>query len=434
MSRIHFLGVNGVCMRSLAEFIAKKGHNVSGTDLRKAHIEGVQTFLQDDQVHFNSTVDIVIYNSDIPKSNIEYVFAKNNKIPILHRAQILEDITQNRFKIAITGSSGKTSTTLYIYSLLQKLNVDPFIFLGEANFNNNRCMDGGDGPYIVEMNEGDMKYAEDSSDITVFNNFSEDHIWSFENKTEMINYYINFFKRSGYIIYNADDVEVNKIMKQVSSDKVSFGFNKNINHNHEYYQIINFQESITDIKFQLLVTKDNNSKKHFIVTPLHGKFSAYNVTAAIIIAHKFTNLAIDDIVQYTKHLSHSKRRMETLYIDAQLTIIEDQALHFTEHENSLDCLKKYGQKISVITDVVRSNRAIKFKNQYDQVWKGYKIAVTDQELKSPNRIFLQTEQDVFKFLDNTKGICAIFVKRYFIRDAVKKWIQSKKIKMIQKAD
>ena len=71
---------------------------------------GVKVF-SDHNESYLMPADVVVYSSAIPKTNVEYMAARKNGVPIIERAEALAEIMRLKRGIAIGGTHGKTTTT-----------------------------------------------------------------------------------------------------------------------------------------------------------------------------------------------------------------------------------------------------------------------------------------------------------------------------------
>ena len=139
-NKIHFIGIGGVSMSSLAMMLKEKGKNISGSDSNESantimlKQNGVTVF----NVHEARNAvgaELIVYTAAIADSNPELVYAKENNIPIIERAVLLGALMSSyKNSIAVSGTHGKTTTTSMISSIFLSANSDPTIHIG-AHFN-----------------------------------------------------------------------------------------------------------------------------------------------------------------------------------------------------------------------------------------------------------------------------------------------------------
>ena len=131
----HFIGIGGVGMSALARILLRKGEKVSGSDVKESAAtqmlrhEGAEVFIG----HCSKNVKkphAVVYSTDIPKENAEYCYAIQEKIPLLHRSELLAQIMEGYAPILVAGTHGKTTTAALLSHVLVEAEMDPSYAIG----------------------------------------------------------------------------------------------------------------------------------------------------------------------------------------------------------------------------------------------------------------------------------------------------------------
>ncbi|HOJ28397.1 MAG TPA: Mur ligase domain-containing protein, partial [Spirochaetota bacterium] len=95
--KMHFIGIGGIGMSGIAEILINLGYEVSGSDLRESEQTkrlqkmGATIFIG----HYPSNIKdyhVVVTSSAIHKNNPELIEAKNKKIPVIHRSEMLAEL------------------------------------------------------------------------------------------------------------------------------------------------------------------------------------------------------------------------------------------------------------------------------------------------------------------------------------------------------
>ena len=153
--RIHFIGIGGYGMSALAHVLLKLGYQVSGSDLKESAItrrlvaEGARVVTSGHSRENVGDCELVVYSTAIPDDNPELSAARARGIPIWHRSELLANLLNERYGIAVAGTHGKTTTTSMIALLLEWGGLDPTAIIGGtvAAFGGNARL--GQGRYLV---------------------------------------------------------------------------------------------------------------------------------------------------------------------------------------------------------------------------------------------------------------------------------------------
>ena len=126
---VFFIGIAGVGMSAIAQYLAGIGINVSGSDRyfkagehndtkQKLEAEGIRCFLQDGAGITDQT-DLIVVSTAIEDTVAEVQKAKQLNIPILKRSEVLALIAKSKRTIAVGGTSGKSTTSAMLFSILE---------------------------------------------------------------------------------------------------------------------------------------------------------------------------------------------------------------------------------------------------------------------------------------------------------------------------
>ena len=135
--KVHFIGIGGISMSSLAEILLSMGTSVSGSDTNCSeltkHLESIGATINYVQEAANITddIDLTVYTAAIDVNDPELCASINKNIPTIPRATLV-GLIMKRYKhaIGVSGTHGKTSTTSMISHILLAANADPTIMVG----------------------------------------------------------------------------------------------------------------------------------------------------------------------------------------------------------------------------------------------------------------------------------------------------------------
>jgi UDP-N-acetylmuramate--alanine ligase len=116
INRIHFVGIGGSGMGGIAEVLLNLGYQVQGSDLKPNAVTQRLAQLGAD-IKFGHAAanvgkaDVLVVSTAVQPDNPEVLEAKERRVPVVQRAQMLGELMRFRYAIAVAGTHGKTTTT-----------------------------------------------------------------------------------------------------------------------------------------------------------------------------------------------------------------------------------------------------------------------------------------------------------------------------------
>ena len=229
---IHFIGIGGIGVSGLAEYFLKTGYIVSGSDLIESDITnrlkklGAKIYTGHRENNLKDNINTVVYTSAVKGDNPEMIRAGKLGIRLLRRAEMLGEIVNDKYLIAVSGTHGKTTTTAMIGKLLVDAGLDPLIFAGgnAALFEGGSSRFGKGSYAVVEADEYDRSFLTLKADIAVITNTDEDHLDIYKNLDDIKDTFQQFTEQSkegGHVIYCGDDKNTNDFIGSVNREKIS---------------------------------------------------------------------------------------------------------------------------------------------------------------------------------------------------------------------
>ena len=160
--RIHFIGIGGSGMCGIAEVLLNQGYEISGSDLgvnnNTRRLEKLGATIQRGHAAENvNNVDVVVKSSAVTMDNPEIVSAREQRIPVVRRAEMLAELMRYRHGVAVAGTHGKTTTTSLLASILAAEGKDPTFVIGGLVKGANTNARLGESRYLVaEADESEM--------------------------------------------------------------------------------------------------------------------------------------------------------------------------------------------------------------------------------------------------------------------------------------
>ncbi len=211
---VHFVGIGGIGMSGIARVLLEEGYRVSGSDLRASPLTetlvGLGGTVYEGHAAKNiAGADLVVVSSAVPPHNPEVLAAQESRIPVVGRAQILGQIMEGRYGVAVAGTHGKTTTSAMIALILERAGFDPTIIVGGVIPELGSNAKAGKGKYLVlEADEYQRTFLGLSPSVAVVTNIEMDHPDYFRDLEDIYQAYLEFVKlvpQEGEIFLCADD-------------------------------------------------------------------------------------------------------------------------------------------------------------------------------------------------------------------------------------
>lgn len=214
---IHFVGIGGIGVSSLARYYLAIGAGVSGSDLAVSEItqelarEGAKIIIgkhKKSNVPKNATH--VICTPAMPHDNIELKEARQRGILVQTYPEALGELTKTYETVTISGSHGKSTTTALVSLVLEEGYFDPTVIIGVklAEFGGSNFRRGR-GPYlVVEADEWNRSFLNYLPQYAVVTNIDREHVDTYKTMDDLEETFTEYLAKvppRGVIVANADD-------------------------------------------------------------------------------------------------------------------------------------------------------------------------------------------------------------------------------------
>ena len=367
-TRLHFIGIGGIGMSGIAEVLLDLGYQVSGSDLNKSSVtenlqkKGALIF----QGHQSSNIDgstLVIYSSAIDPLNPEVQRAKELKIPMIRRAEMLAELMRLKFGIAVAGSHGKTTTTSLVATIFQEAKLDATHIIGGIVSNLGGNARKGDGDYLIaEADESDGSFLLLSPLMATITNIDDDHLDHYGTKDKVIEAFIDFTSRVpfyGRISMNANDETSWNIRENLKRPIIWYGIE--LNNPEVTYVAKEISFSASGTSFKLLFKGEDQG---VFKTNLLGKHNISNTLAAISISHE-AGIDWEVIRKGLLNFNGVSRRLEKLFEKDDFLVVDDYGHHPTEVKATISAIKEVDKRnLVVLFEPHRYTRTQNFWNEF----------------------------------------------------------------------
>ena len=211
--RLHFVGIGGAGMSGLALIAKSLGAEVTGSDQAESSYSarlresGIEPSIGHDAANLPAGAEVVV-STAIPETNPELAAARSAGARILHRGELLGELTRLKRSIAIAGTHGKTTTCGMVAHVLRATGRDPaFAIGGELRSAGTNAAWGGGEWMVVEADESDRSFLHLARDVAVVTNVELDHHATYGSLSDLRATFEEFVARAGLRILG-DDVEL----------------------------------------------------------------------------------------------------------------------------------------------------------------------------------------------------------------------------------
>jgi UDP-N-acetylmuramate--alanine ligase len=178
---LHFIGIGGAGMSGLALVAQMLGARVSGSDRSESpycarlRAAGIEPAAGHDAVNVPAGADVVV-STAIPDDNVEVRAARAAGAAILHRGDLLGELSAMKRTIAVGGTHGKTTTAAMAAHALREAGRDPAFLIGGELRAAGTNADWGVGEWaVIEADESDRSFLKLDREIAVVTNVELEH-------------------------------------------------------------------------------------------------------------------------------------------------------------------------------------------------------------------------------------------------------------------
>ncbi|MDR2678693.1 MAG: UDP-N-acetylmuramate--L-alanine ligase [Zoogloeaceae bacterium] len=239
VKHIHFVGIGGSGMSGIAEVFKNLGYAVTGSDLAVSAVTGrlaaigIPVAIGHAAGHIAGAQAVVV-STAVKEDNPEVIAAREARIPVVPRAQMLAELMRLKQGIAIAGTHGKTTTTSLVASILAEAGLDPtFVIGGRLNAAGANARLGKGDFLVAEADESDASFLYLTPVISVVTNIDADHMETYGHDFSRLKQtFVEFLNRLpfyGVAVLCQDDPNVREILPQVPKQVLRYGLTPEAN-------------------------------------------------------------------------------------------------------------------------------------------------------------------------------------------------------------
>lgn len=383
---LHLIGVSGKTTANVAKVFQEMGWFVTGSDSQ--FLPPASNLLEEYKINtaegynfkhltrefwetkipnlaeqgVSSNPDLVLFISHLTTKNKEYLYARKKGLTIKPYAQILGEYLIKPESIVVAGTAGKTTTTALITFILQSLGIDPSYMIGAEVLdisdslkitNTKFSVIEGDEYHNPDAEvEGNAKFLEYRPKYLVLTSIGWEHQDIFPTQQMYLEEFkklVDLVPAEGVIVANANDENIDKVLVGAKA------------------KVIRYSSNDKDTSWKVVKGKTSSKiydpRGNFVMefkTNLLGDYNLENILASVVVVLNISSEAIplDVIREGTGSLKviakavtdfrGAKKRLEKLYEDENLTVIDDFGVAPTRAINSLATLKETYPKHKII--------------------------------------------------------------------------------------
>ncbi len=223
--RIHFIGIGGIGVSSLARYFLAKGDKISGSDVAESELirslenEGIKIAIGTHSAkNVEDGTDLVIHSPAVGKNNPEMKKAKKEGIEVMSYPEALGKLTEKHYTIAVSGTHGKSTTTAMLALIMVEAGMDPTVIIGTKlkEFGGSNFRMGRSEYLLIEADEYKESFLNYHPKMIVLTNIDKDHLDHYGTMGRIMDAFRSYFRnlqKGGEIVANEDDPNTVEALK-----------------------------------------------------------------------------------------------------------------------------------------------------------------------------------------------------------------------------
>jgi UDP-N-acetylmuramate--alanine ligase len=365
---LYFVGIGGSGMNGIAQVLINLGYRVSGSDLSE-NAATVQLRAMGATIYKGHSAgqiegcDAVVVSSAIREDNPEVVAAREQRIPVVPRAEMLAELMRFRYGIAVAGTHGKTTTTSLATSLLAEGGLDPTFVIGGLLNSAGANAKLGDSDYLVaEADESDASFLYLQPMISIVTNIDADHMSTYGGDFEQLRQtfveFLHHLPFYGLAVLCIDDDEVRSLIPQVSRRVITYGTSDDAD-----VRISAIDQSGMQTRFHI---RCQDGEEIDVLLNMPGEHNVMNAAAAITVAHELgiENDAIRSALARFEGIGRRFQSVEMPWKDGRVMLVDDYGHHPREVAATIEAARA-GWPDKRLVLVFQPHRYTRTQEQFD---------------------------------------------------------------------
>ena len=360
--KIHFIGIGGIGISGLAQYMRFKGHEVSGSDIKETLITknlrslGIKVTIPHSADAITDQ-DLVVHSAIISPNNPEVIAANSKGIEVLARREALLKILDDRKVYSVAGAHGKSTTTAILTAIM---NGSAIIGAESKAFGSNVRYDESSDVMLFEADESDGSFINSNPHCAIVINAEPEHMEYYDYNYELFyETYKTFINSAPYKVLNAEDPFLKTLISEVDA--------------HWLYP----SKDIRDIEYVLIENEPHTrfKFKDFGSFDVWGFGKHIALDAALAILAALESMDIEEIRTNLLSFKGIKKRFDIVGFEQDRVIIDDYGHHPTEIKATFESVKEYAhlkgfEKITAIWQPHKYSRTIDNLDEFIKCFDG----------------------------------------------------------------
>ena len=329
---IHLVGIGGIGMSGIAEVLLTLGYTIRGSDLadndttRHLRELGAEVCFGHAAANVGSDTSVVVISSAVGEDNPEVRAAREQRIPVIPRAEMLAELMRVKCAVGVAGAHGKTTTTSLVAAVLSAGGLDPTLVIGGRlkSLGGTNARLGRSRYMVVEADESDGSFLLLRPTVAVVTNIDREHMSHYgtmENLRAAYLSYINAVPFYGAAFLCLDCPEIAALLHQVRKPHLTYGTSADADLRAENLEIHGLSSSFDVVR--------RGARLGRVRVAMPGEHAVRNALVALAVGMDF-GLRFDTCAEALAGFEGILRRFEIKGEAGGVTVVDDYGHHPTE--------------------------------------------------------------------------------------------------------
>lgn len=338
-NKIHFIGIGGISMSSLAEILKSKGKTITGSDGVASNVTkaleniGIQVSIGQKAENITPDTDLIVYTAAVREDNPELMAARASGIETVDRAALVGMMMlEYKFPLSVAGTHGKTTTSSLVTEIFLEAKANPTVSIGGIlpSIKGNYKV-GGEDYFILETCEYCDSFLKFNPHGAIILNIDADHLDYFktlDNIYKSFNKFANRLPEGGFIVINNEIPRLSEVLEGVKAKVITYGKDNTA----DWYPT---DVTFNDLGHATYTVNHKGEKVAKVELSIPGMHNVYNSLSAFALATCY-GVDTDAIVKGIKNFTGTDRRFQFKGQFNGVNVIDDYAHHPTEIQATIN--------------------------------------------------------------------------------------------------